>query len=125
MADFRSLESKEMRNVKKPFRDRFSIFIGALVGIGATNGSALAAENPADRATIARQLIEAGFIAPYLYPGWYVVNRPLLNRTVRDAENGVRAQRSIVEKLKEIVGPGVDIREVDIFEAHVGTQDHM
>jgi hypothetical protein len=129
MAGFKSLESKGVRNVKKQFRDRIRVFISALVGIGAANGSVFAADsttgNTIDRAAIARQLIESGFIAPHRRPGWFIVNRILLDRTIRDAELGFQKQRSVVDELKKIVGPEVDIREVDLFEAKVGTQDHM
>ena len=111
--------------MKKQFRDRVRVFISALVGIGAANGSVFAADSTIDRAAIARQLIESGFIAPHRRPGWFIVNRILLDRTIRDAELGFQKQRSVVDELKKIVGPEVDIREVDLFEAKVGTQDHM
>lgn len=111
--------------MKRPFSEQLSIFIGALVGIVTTGGSVFAGENSLDRSAITKQLIEAGLIAPHRNPGWFVVNRALVDQSLRDSEVGLPDQKSTIEKLKEIVGSDVDIRQVDIFQARVGTQDHM
>ncbi len=74
---------------------------------------------------IVNELQQSGFIAPVPgYTSWYQINRARLDETITQNNFGDPAAMETIVKLKRIVGDGVDIKQVDIFKARVGTQDY-
>ena len=109
------------------FKKAVSCTLGALAGIGLFNVYAHAGEPsiPGEKPKFIQRLIEIGLIVPQLQQNVFAINRRLLDKTIIEAEKGKATERAVVERLQELIGKDVDIRRVDIFEAYVGTQDHM
>lgn len=100
--------------------------LGGLAGAGLFNFAyADDISIPTETPKFVQRLIQIGLIVPQAQRNVFTVNRRLLDQTIVDAEKGNAKERVIVERLRNLIGPEVDIRQVEIFEARVGTQDHM
>lgn len=69
-------------------------------------------------------LINQGYIYPIAgQPNWFEINRQRLEEAMYRSGAGDYSAQQTIDKLKSIVGDGVDIKEVEIFEARLGGQD--
>ena len=55
---------------------------------------------------------------------WYQINRKRLEEVMAQADVAAPSAVGLIEMLKAVAGPDVDIREVDLFLARLGTQDY-
>ncbi len=107
------------------FKRVVAAFLSAVgvVGISQANAQEGRAGAVRPRAESLRLLLKDGVIIPLLKPNWYRINQPLLDAKIKGEVPSINSISEIVESLRDIVGPNVNVREVDIFEAVYGTQD--
>lgn len=73
---------------------------------------------------ILNDLLNQGFIYPIQgQPNWFEINRQRLEEMMARREAGDLSAQETIDKLKSIMGDGVDIKEVEIFQANLGGQD--
>lgn len=97
--------------------------IGA-VGLLHSNAFAFEIKSVEAHQAAVKVLIENGIIAPLDQENWYQINRKRLNEVMSEADAAAPNAVGLVEMLKAVAGPDVDVRIVDIFSARLGTQDY-
>ncbi len=96
--------------------------IGA-VGLLGSNANAFEIKNADMFAATVKVLVESGVITPLEQENWYQINRQRLNELMAQAESATPNAVGLIEMLKAIAGQDVNIREVELFRAGLGTQD--
>ncbi len=94
------------------------------VGIYHANANAIEINDPDQKVAVIRCLVSQGLIVPLNQPNWYQINRERLEMTLNGVEKNERKAVRIVEMLKATIGSDVHIKNVDFFEARLGTQDY-
>lgn len=107
---------------KKNVRTVFSA-LGA-IGLLHSNANAFEIKSVEMHAAAVRVLVENGIIAPLEQENWYQINRKRLEEVMAQADSAAPSAVGLIEMLKAVAGPDVDIREVDLFLARLGTQDY-
>ena len=95
-------------------------YVGA---VRADDGTVNIQNTPPSKQAILNQLVQQGFLIPLPTANWYQINEQRLQDVMAKSEAGDTAAQTTINNLKAIVGNDVDIKQVDVFEAHVGTQD--
>lgn len=110
----------------KPFKANVSWLLSIIGGISIyhANANAIEITDPKQRATTVQYLVARGFIIPLEHENWYQINRERLEATFRQNKKGNRQARHVVNLLQAIVSTDVNIREVDVLEIHLSTQDY-
>lgn len=70
-----------------------------------------------------RLLVKDGLIVPLSKPNVFRLNKELLDLKLRGETPSTIAIPELIETLRDVVGPDVDIRQVDVIVAVFGTQD--
>lgn len=99
----------------------------AVIGIvGAHHASANAFEikNPEQKASIIKQLVEQRLLIPLHKENWYQVNQERLEAALKNAEIGNCQAKLVIDMLQALIGADVNIKYVELFDAHLGTQDY-
>ncbi len=73
-------------------------------------------------AAIIQELVNQGYLIPLDEENWYQVNQEKLESLKKSNEQQRAA--GIVDLLQSLVGPQVDVRNVDIFKAQMSSQDY-
>ena len=94
------------------------------VGVLHSNASAFETKSVEMHAAAVRVLMENGIIAPLEQENWYQINRKRLEEVMSQADTAAPSAVGLIVMLKAVAGPDVDIREVDLFLARIGTQDY-
>lgn len=97
----------------------------ASVGVVHAEDGTVEVTNPTDQQqAIVNKLVQNGLIRPLAeQPDWYQINRERLADAFARERKGDASAQETIKMLKGIVGNEVDIREVEIFQAKLGTQD--
>jgi len=112
--------------MNKRSKKYFSSVLAAIGTVGLLSSTAVAFEikSVEMHAAAIRVLVDSGIIAPLEQESWYQINRKRLNEVMSEAEGAAPNAVGLVEMLKAVAGPDVDVRIVDIFSARLGTQDY-
>jgi hypothetical protein len=94
-----------------------------IFGISQANGQEVRVVPSRPLAESLRLLLRDGVIVPLSKPNWYRINQPLLDAKIKGEAGSTTTIPMLIESLRDVVGPDVNVREVEIFEAVVGTQD--
>lgn len=70
-----------------------------------------------------RIMIREGIIVPLQKPNWYRLNQQVLETKLKNETESAMTVPEVVQSLQELFGDKVNVREVDMFVASVGTQD--
>ena len=70
-----------------------------------------------------RIMIREGIIVPLQKPNWYRLNQQVLETKLKNETDSAMTVPEVVQSLQELFGDKVNVREVDMFVASVGTQD--
>lgn len=103
---------------------RWLLSIIGSVGIYHADANALEIKDPEQRAAVVRCLVEQGLIIPLEQKNWYQINRERLEVAFLSANKGHRQARHVINLLQSVVSSDVNIREVDILEIQLSTQDY-
>lgn len=97
----------------------------ASVGVVHAEDGTVEITNPTDQQqAIVNKLVQHGYIRPLAeHPDWYQINRERLSDAFARERAGDTSAQEIIKMLKGIVGDEIDIREIDIFNIRLGTQD--
>ncbi len=112
--------------MSKPAKKTFFSVLTAIGAVGLLNSNASAFEiksTEMHQAAI-KVLIENGIIAPLEQENWYQINRKRLEEVMLQAETATPSAVGLIEILKAVAGPNVDIRIVDVISTKLGTQDY-
>ena len=111
--------------MKKQSKVSVSAIIASLALAGivrAENNSIEVKDSGNDTRTIIEQLVNEGYLIPMNEENWYQINQEKLDLLEHNNDRDRVAQ--IVDMLQSLVGPDVDIRTVDAFEAGLSSQDY-
>ncbi len=97
----------------------------ASVGVVHAEDGTFEVTNPTDQQqAIVNKLILHGYIRPLAeHPDWYQINRERLTDAIARERAGDASAQEVIKVLKSIIGDETDIREIDIFNIRLGTQD--
>lgn len=112
--------------MNKQSKKHVGTILAAMGAIGLLHSTASAFEiKSVEMHTAAvKVLVENGLIAPLEQENWYQINRKRLEEVMTQADAAAPSAVGLIEMLKAVAGPDVDIREVDLFLARLGTQDY-
>jgi hypothetical protein len=94
------------------------------IGLLHSNANAFEIKSVEMHAAAVRVLVDNGIIAPLEQENWYQINRKRLEEVMTQADAAAPRAVGLIEMLKAVAGPDVDIRVVDMFLARLGTQDY-
>jgi hypothetical protein len=94
------------------------------VGIYHASANAIEIKDPGQMTAVIRSLVAQGLIVPLEQENWYQINRERLETTLNQADKGEPRAKHVIEMLQALIGPDVNIRTVELFEAHISTQDY-
>lgn len=97
----------------------------AIGAVGLLNSTANAFEiKSADMyAAAVKTLVESGVITPLEQENWYQINKQRLTEIMVQADSAVPNAVGLIEMLQAVAGHDVNIREVELFRAGLGSQD--
>ncbi len=112
--------------MKKPIRKKVLSLLAVLVSSGFVHaeGGPIQIPTSQTKQAILEELVQSGVLVPFGTPDWYQINQVRLDEILNDERSEDFAQDTL-SKLKLVLGDKVNVREVGIFEANVGTQDVM
>lgn len=107
-------------------KKHFGAVLAAISTIGLlhSNANAFEIKSIEMQQAAVKVLIDSGIIAPLQQENWYQINRKRLEEVLLQADAAAPSAVGLIEMLKAVAGPDVDIREVDLFLARLGTQDY-
>ncbi|MBK7842914.1 MAG: hypothetical protein IPJ71_04350 [Bdellovibrionales bacterium] len=112
--------------MNKQSKKNVGAVLAALGAIGFlhSNANAFEIKSVEMHAAAVRVLVDNGIIAPLAQENWYQINRKRLEEVMTQADAAAPSAVGLIEMLKAVAGPDVDIREVNLFLARLGTQDY-
>lgn len=112
--------------MNKQSKKNASAILAALGAIGLlhSNANAFEIKTLEMHHAAVKVLIDHEIIAPLEQENWYQINRKRLEEVMQQADAAAPSAIGLIEMLKAVTGPDVDIREVDLFLARLGTQDY-
>jgi hypothetical protein len=107
------------------FKRAMAVFLGAIGVVGISQANAQDGRALPSRPLVEslRLLLKDGVIVPLTKPNWYRINHTLLDAKIKEEAASSTSIPDLIESLRDVVGPEVNVREVEMFEAVVGTQD--
>ncbi len=107
------------------FKRVVAAFLSAVGVVGISQANAQEVRTVPSRPLVEslRLLFKDGIIVPLTKPNWYRINQVLLDAKIKGDVASTNSIPELIESLRDVVGPNVNVREVDMFEAAVGTQD--
>jgi hypothetical protein len=114
-----------MKNMNNQFKRITATFLGAMgiAGVSQANAQEVRAIPSKPLVESLRTLLRDGVIIPLAKPNWYRINQGLLDAKINGQVESTTSIPELIESLRDVVGPDVNVREVEMFEAVVGTQD--
>lgn len=111
--------------MKKQCKKTMGAIFAALSMAGvvhAENNTIQVGEGGVDTKVIIQQLVSQGYLTPLTEENWYQINQEKLDSLDKSYDHDRAAK--IVDMLQSLVGPGVDVRNVDAFNASMSSQDY-
>lgn len=107
------------------FKQATATLLGALGILSISQANAQEIRSVPSRPLVAslRLLLRDGVIIPLSRPNWYRIDHGILDAKIKGEAESTTSIPTLIESLRDVVGPNVNVREVEIFEAVVGTQD--
>lgn len=107
------------------FKRTVAALLGAIGVVGISQANAQDGRAMPSRPLVEslRLLLKDGVIVPLTRPNWYRINHALLDAKIKGEAASTTSIPELIESLRDVVGPEVNVREVEMFEATVGTQD--
>lgn len=90
--------------------------------VHAENNTIQIGDSGAGTTAIIQQLVSQGYLIPLAEENWYQINQEKLESLDKTYEHDRAAK--IVDMLQSLVGPDVDVRNVDAFNASMSSQDY-
>lgn len=111
--------------MKKQYKKTMGAILATLSMAGvvhAENNSVQVGDGGVGTTAIIQQLVSQGYLIPLAEENWYQINQEKLE-SLDKAYDHDRAAK-IVDMLQSLVGPAVDVRNIDAFNASMSSQDY-
>lgn len=111
--------------MKKHYKKTMGAILATLSMVGvvhAENNTVQVGDGGIDTKTIIQKLVSQGYLIPLSEENWYQINQEKLD-SLENSYNQDRATK-VVDMLQSLVGPDVDVRNVDAFQAKMSSQDY-
>lgn len=111
--------------MKKQYKKTMGAILATLSMAGvvyAENNTIQVGDGGVDTKVIIQQLVNQGYLIPLTEENWYQINQEKLDLLDKSYDHDRAAK--IVDMLQSLVGPDVDVRNVDAFNASMSSQDY-
>jgi hypothetical protein len=110
--------------MKKQYKKTMGVILATLsmAGVVHAESNTVQVDGGVDTKKVIQQLVSQGYLIPLAEENWYQINQEKLESLDKTYDHDRAAK--IVDMLQSLVGPDVDVRNVDAFNASMSSQDY-